>query len=118
MATSTPTISALQPALLIVDDDRHVRSALRRCVRGLGVETHEVENGIEAMNWLAQQTNVAAVIADFDMGDGPTGLELLENVQAQFPGAACFLHTGTQVLTVEVWRDAWVTILAKLNSQS
>jgi DNA-binding NtrC family response regulator len=110
MSSSSSVATA---TLLIVDDLKPARSALRRILRGVPVDIHEAESGIEALNWLARQTTVAAVIADFDMGDGPTGLELLERVQAQFPGAACFLHTGTRILTVEVWTDAWLVILAK-----
>lgn len=99
--------------VLIVDDLKPARSALRRTLRGLPVGMHEAENSIEALNWLAQQAAVAAVTADFGIGAGATGLELLETVQAQFPGADSFLHTGSSLLTVEIWPDAWLTILAK-----
>jgi DNA-binding NtrC family response regulator len=101
------------PVVLIVDDHALVRSALRRTLRDLPVVVREAGSAEEALTWLAGQTSVAAVISDLDMRSGASGLELLEQVQARFPGAACFLHTGTHVLSIEIWREAWVTIIAK-----
>jgi DNA-binding NtrC family response regulator len=99
--------------VLIVDDDAVLRRALRRLLAGLELDVHESESGPAALRWLAQSGHVSALIADNDLAGGLTGLEVLEQAQRRHPGVAAFLYTGERLVTVELWREAFITIISK-----
>jgi DNA-binding NtrC family response regulator len=102
-----------KPGVLIVDDDPLVRSALRRILRGLPVESYEAKTAEEALAWLEGRPELAAVVTDFEMGDGANDLDLFERIRARFPSAMAILHTAAISVTVTPWAGAVVTIVAK-----
>lgn len=103
----------LSPVVIVADRHAPLRRALRRLLQCLGVDILEAATGADALA-LLQQHQVAAIITDQNIGTGPTGLELIEEAQRRHPAiAAAFLYTGERLLHVEVWRDRFVTVIAK-----
>jgi DNA-binding NtrC family response regulator len=76
--------SALQPTVLLVDDDALVRNAIAREL-GRACLVHQASSCAEALELLGAGHKFAAVITDYNLGEGPTGLELLEVAQRQWP---------------------------------
>jgi len=68
-------------AILVVDDQKSIRSLVVECLRGLGyTRVAECEDGQEAFEYMQRQT-VHMVISDLNM-PRMTGLELLAAVRA------------------------------------
>lgn len=84
--------AARKPAILIVDDEPSVLSALRRLLHALPYHVLTAESGAAALNLLAAQ-EVDLVISDMRM-PGMSGAELLSRVQALYPDIMRILLTG------------------------
>ncbi len=84
------------PALLIVDDEPRILSALRRSLRREGWRILATTEPEEALRWLATE-RIGALLTDHKMR-GCSGIELLDAAARVQPGAARFLITG--------WPDA------------
>lgn len=82
--------------ILIVDDERDVRSALRRTLRELDVI--EADCADDALAILATE-KVDAVISDYDMKGG-NGLDLLQRVRIRYPAVVRILLTGRASIPV------------------
>lgn len=80
------------PVLLIVDDEQHILSALRRVLRREGYELLTTGSASEALE-LLETREVGAVLSDHKM-PGISGLDLLERAARIRPGAALLLVTG------------------------
>ena len=78
--------------LLIVDDERHILSALRRSLRREGYTMHLTESFEEALDILGRE-RVDAVLSDERM-PGHSGRELLARAKELQPGAVRILVTG------------------------
>jgi CheY-like chemotaxis protein len=84
--------AARRPVLLLVDDEAHVLSALRRSLRREGYEIVSAETAAEALRIL-EAREVDAVLTDQKM-PRMGGLELLERAARLRPRAARLLITG------------------------
>lgn len=92
MSVESPRASSTSPpAVLIVDDDPSVLSALVRNLRK-DFELHTATGGEAALDILARQP-VAIVVADMTM-PGMSGLELLGHVRARHPSIVSIMLTG------------------------
>jgi CheY-like chemotaxis protein len=55
------------PTVLVVDDERSIRSALRKILEHNGLTVREADSGREALDALADDSDIAAVVSDFMM---------------------------------------------------
>jgi CheY-like chemotaxis protein len=84
--------AAERRVLLVVDDEPRILSALQRTLRREGYEILTADSGAAALRTLRAQ-RVDLLLTDHKM-PGMTGLELIREVAAQWPGIARFLLTG------------------------
>lgn len=80
------------PLVLLVDDEEHILSALRRSLRREGYQIVTAGSGAEALRILEERP-VAAVVSDHKM-PGMDGLALLARVARRWPAAARLMLTG------------------------
>lgn len=84
--------SKSQPVVLLVDDEAHVLSALRRGLRREAITIETARNGREALEWLTQNS-AALVISDQKM-PGLSGVDLLKTIRARWPATQRILMSG------------------------
>lgn len=82
--------------ILFVDDEQHILSALKRCLRKEPYECRFVRSGAEALEMLAQQP-FDIVVSDMRMPK-MTGVELLKQAASQYP--------QTMRLVLSAWTDS------------
>lgn len=80
------------PVVLLVDDEAHILSALRRALRREGYELLAATSAAEALE-LLEERRVDLVLSDQKM-PGTSGLELLRRVSERYPDVARLLITG------------------------
>ena len=82
------------PTVLLVEDDEALRSVLRRALSAAFVVitagSHE-----DALRALATTSDLAAVLSDEQLGQGPPGHELLAEVERRFPRCLRVLMSGS-----------------------
>jgi response regulator RpfG family c-di-GMP phosphodiesterase len=81
-----------RPALLIVDDEAQILSALKRSLRSEGYEIVAVENAAAALRILDER-HIDAILSDHKM-PGMSGVQLLERAAAVAPDTVRMLITG------------------------
>jgi DNA-binding NtrC family response regulator len=79
-------------AILAVDDDPDILTALRRALTPLGVQLILTEDPTEVLDILAEQP-ISLLISDIDMPQ-MTGLELMTQVRQAHPNVVRMLLTG------------------------
>jgi CheY-like chemotaxis protein len=72
------------PTVLLVDDERAIRSALRKIFERGGLTVREAESGRDALNTVADDPAIAAVVSDFLMPE-LDGLDFYDALVAQSP---------------------------------
>lgn len=72
------------PTVLLVDDERAIRSALRRIFERGGFTVREAESGRDALDAVADDPGIAAVVSDFLMPE-LDGLDFYDALVAQSP---------------------------------
>ena len=83
-----------EPAILAVDDDPAVLSALRRLLRPDGVQLHTAASGEEGLAVLEEHgDSLDAIISDFAM-PGMDGAEFLSTARIRWPDVTRILLTG------------------------
>ena len=93
-------MSELKPVLLIVDDEREVRLALRRTLERDGYAVKEASDGASALGMM-ENCDPAVVISDYRMA-GVDGVFVLKKAKAQFPNTQRIMLTGhADMATVE-----------------
>ena len=85
-------MSAAEPVVLLVDDEVHILSALRRSLRREGWEIATALSGEAALDVVRRQ-EVDLVVTDQKM-PGMSGLDLLARLGAHAPNARRVLLTG------------------------
>jgi CheY-like chemotaxis protein len=85
-------MAADSPSVLLVDDDPHVLSALRRSLRREPVEVETANSAREALGRLESET-FALVISDQKM-PGMSGIDLLKGVRTRWPNTRRILLSG------------------------
>ena len=81
-----------RPVLLVVDDEPRILSALQRCLRREGYEIVAADSGPAALRMLRER-RVDLLLTDHKM-PGMSGLDLIREVTAQWPGIPRLLLTG------------------------
>lgn len=72
------------PTVLLVDDESAIRRALRKIFEKGGLTVREAESGRGALEAVAQDSDIAAVVSDFLMPDG-SGLDFYDALMAVAP---------------------------------
>jgi CheY-like chemotaxis protein len=72
------------PTVLLVDDERAIRSALRKIFERGGLTVREADSGREALDTLADEPGIAAVVSDFLMPE-LDGLDFYDALVARSP---------------------------------
>ncbi len=72
------------PTVLLVDDESSVRSALRKIFERGGLTVQEASSGREALETLADDTSISAVVSDFIMPE-LDGLDFYDALVARSP---------------------------------
>jgi len=89
-----------QPIILIVDDEREVRLALRRTLERDGYFVREASDGASALGMM-EDCDPAVVISDYRMA-GVDGVFVLKKAKAMFPNTQRIMLTGhADMATVE-----------------
>jgi response regulator RpfG family c-di-GMP phosphodiesterase len=97
-------VTAAKPVVLLVDDEAHILSALRRVLRREPYEVLATPRVDEAFAWLAGRP-VAVVVSDQKM-PGASGIAFLREVAARFPATRRILLTGWPEEVPQSERDA------------
>lgn len=80
-------------SILVVDDEKHVLSAIRRSLHSLSCNVFTAASGKDALVIMRENPEIALVISDMYM-PGKSGIELLAAIHAQYPKAKRILLTG------------------------
>jgi len=82
------------PVILIVDDENHMRSVIKRIIEEVYPHVHEAKNGLEALTIL-QNKRIDVVITDYMM-PLMDGAELIKQVrESDHPNVPIILLTGS-----------------------
>jgi PAS domain S-box-containing protein len=71
--------------ILVVEDDANVREMVVRLMSQLGYATVEAENGVAALDLLAERPDIDILFSDVVLPGGMSGPDLAETAQQQFP---------------------------------
>lgn len=82
----------MKPKILLVDDERSIRSSLHRIFRKNGFDVFEAEGGSAALELLKNEV-VDVVVSDQRM-PGMNGTELLTQVKQQYPRIGRIMLSG------------------------
>jgi len=88
-----PPSAVLARRLLVVEDDTDVRDSLVRTLEDAGFDAIGVANAMVARSLIGRGLEIDLLVTDYSM-PGPTGTELLEELQQQRPGLPAILLTG------------------------
>ena len=80
--------------LLLVEDDVLVRMTVALMLEDDGFSVVEAASAAEAMRLMQDGLEAAVVVTDIDLGAGPNGLELADQLHAMRPEAAVIFITG------------------------
>jgi len=83
-------MSLFSRRVLLVEDDRLLCSSLAESLRTYGLDTQCAENAKQAKRLLAS-FDPDVVICDIDLGQGPTGIDLITVVRRQRPDVVAIL---------------------------
>jgi CheY-like chemotaxis protein len=72
------------PTVLLVDDERAIRSALRKIFERGGLTVREADSGRDALEALADDPGISAVVSDFIMPE-LDGLDFYDALVARSP---------------------------------
>jgi CheY-like chemotaxis protein len=72
------------PTVLVVDDERAIRTALRRIFERDGLTVREADSARDALDTLADDPNIAAVVSDFLMPE-LDGIDFYDALVARSP---------------------------------
>lgn len=81
-------------AILVVEDEREVRSVALTFLRSLGYTTLEASNADEALRILREHPEIELLFSDVVLGTGITGAELAESARQLRPGIPVLLTSG------------------------
>jgi excisionase family DNA binding protein len=85
-----------EPAILIVDDDPHMRDLTRRTLEPLGLTILQAEDGYDALHQLVQNPLIALVILDLIM-PGQAGELTFTEIRKAFPVLPVIICTGQDI---------------------
>jgi signal transduction histidine kinase/ActR/RegA family two-component response regulator len=106
--------AAAQPlGILLVDDDPHVRAAIKEMLLEAGHDVAEAASGAEAVEVLAVRRDFDVLVVDFAM-PGMSGANLAEHVQVARPELPILFMTGyVDSDTLRAWAERGYRTLNK-----
>ncbi|MFP7675309.1 ATP-binding protein [Marivita sp. S0852] len=114
-SSQVTVLSSQDRRALVVDDNPADRLATQSVLGALGYDTTccaSFEAGMSAYD----ADTFKLVVSDFDLGTGPTGIDLLNIVTTKEPGTRCFLVSGKALANAQL--PPGVTFLEKPLSQN
>jgi len=93
---------SIRRSILLADDDDDVRLGVADLLAGLGLEVHQADTGLAAME-LIRLRPIDAALLDWNM-PGCSGLEALPVLRRERAGLPCIVYSGE--LTSEMERRA------------
>lgn len=94
-APAASTAQGGQETILVVEDDRDVRTAVVTALTRLGYAVHSAESGPLAVRWLDEnETALDLILTDMVMPDGMNGHQVAEHVIARQPCAKVLYMSG------------------------
>lgn len=109
------------PTVLLVDDERAVRSALRKIFERGGLSVREAQSGRDALETLADDPSISAVVSDFIMPE-LDGVDFYDALVARSPhlrNRVVFLTGAARDPTVHrPLEDRGVPLIHKLEDLS
>jgi CheY-like chemotaxis protein len=82
--SANPGFQVPMPTVLLVDDERDIRSALRKIFERGGLSVREAESGRDALDAVAEDPAIAAVVSDFIMPE-LDGLDFYDALVSRAP---------------------------------
>ena len=80
--------------LLLVEDDILVRTTVALMLEDDGFRVVEASTAAEAQRLMHGGLNAVVMVTDVDLGAGPSGMELADQLRAQQPDLAIIFITG------------------------
>jgi CheY-like chemotaxis protein len=109
------------PTVLLVDDEKPIRSVLRKIFERGGLTVREADSGRDALEALAGDSTIAAVVSDFIMPE-LDGLDFYDALVARSPhlrNRVVFLTGAARDPTVhQPLEDRGVPLINKLDDLS
>lgn len=94
--------------ILVVDDEAMILKAVARTA-GTDFEVATANTFGEAIAVLEGETDLDLVLSDFNLGEGPNGIDLLQKVERLRPQCARLLMSGTlRAIPTTVWTSGLV----------
>ena len=87
--------------ILVVDDEPYVLRAIQRLLKSRDADVLTAPNGLQAIQMLKRNEQVAVVISDQFM-PGMGGAELLEHIRQDYPDIVRVMLTGNNDLATAV----------------
>lgn len=106
-----------QRRLIIVDDEPIIRSLLSHRLGEIGFETHSAKDALEAKR-MFEKVDPDAMVVDLDLGDGPSGTDLISALSAQNPAVGFVLLTNYIPTPAEMKSAPHVAYLSKREVES
>ncbi len=89
--------SAPQRLVLVVEDEALTRSLIVEMLESAGFEVQACSSAVEALRE-CRYADPDAVITDIDLGPGPSGLDLVENLGRTYPHIAVLVLSNYPIL--------------------
>lgn len=106
-----------QRRLIIVDDEPIIRSLLSHRLGEIGFETHNAKDALEAKR-MFEKVDPDAMVVDLDLGDGPSGTDLISALSAQNPAVGFVLLTNYTPTPAEMKSAPHIAYLSKREVES
>ena len=95
MATRSPAIvKPPRTSVILVDDDDMVRRVVAEALRENGYQVAEVATGEGALRRLERTAQPTILVADVNLGEGMSGLQLAAAVHQQWPMTGILMVSG------------------------
>lgn len=109
--------SGYQRRLIIVDDEPIIRSLLSHRLGEVGFETHSAKDALEAKR-MYKKVDPDAMVVDLDLGDGPSGTDLIAALAAENPAVGFVLLTNYTPTPAEMKSAPHIAYLSKREVES
>lgn len=106
-----------QRRLIIVDDEPIIRTLLTQRLSEVGFETHSAKDALEAKRMFSK-VDPDAMVVDLDLGDGPSGTDLISALSALNPTVGFVLLTNYTPTPAEMKSAPHIAYLSKREVES
>ena len=109
--------TSYQRRLIIVDDEPIIRSLLAHRLAEVGFETHSAKDALEAKR-MFEKVDPDAMVVDLDLGDGPSGTDLIAALSAKNPAVGFVLLTNYTPTPAEMKSAPHIAYLSQREVES